>query len=149
MYRKLPNIVKELENFQFFQNLGHSEKTLDHKLCIFSQKRASDLVLSSGAFRSFHFTEIFQFPIQIHWKFDFLRSILSHFPTEVCKYSFKSLLDYEFFSLRWTFSNILTPKRFKKYTSCTKTSLLKFFDSFGVILKCFWWKPLQRFTQKT
>ena len=30
--QKLPKIVNELENSQFFQYLGHSEETFDHKL---------------------------------------------------------------------------------------------------------------------
>ena len=45
---------------QFFRYLGHSEETFDHKLGNFFKKRASDLVLLPGAFRSFYFTEICQ-----------------------------------------------------------------------------------------
>ena len=65
-----------------------------------------------------------------------MRSMFSPFPIEVCKYSFKSPMEFDI-SHCWTSGEILTPKRFKKYTSCTKTKMLKLFDSFGVILKCF------------
>ena len=79
--------------------------------------------------------------------FDILRSILSHPPTEVFKYSIESLLEFEI-RLCWTFVNIPTTKPFKKYKNCTKTMMLKFFNSFVVIPKCFWSKTLQRSLQK-
>ena len=79
--------------------------------------------------------------------FDIFRSILSHSPTEVCKYSIESLLDFEI-RLCWTFANIPTTKPFKNYKSCTKTMILKIFNSFVVISKCFWSKTLQRSLQK-
>ena len=78
------------ENSQIFQDLDQSEETFDHELGFFG-KRASDLVLSSGVFRSFYFTETFQ----SHDIFDFLRSILRHFLNDFCKYSLESLLEYE------------------------------------------------------
>ena len=46
---------------------------------------------------------------------DNVRSNLVHFPTEVCKYFFGSLLNYEF-NLYWTFANILTPEQLRRYT---------------------------------
>ena len=53
--------MKELENSQFFQHLGHSEDTFDFELgSFFRKKRASDLVPSSAALRCFYFTETFQ-----------------------------------------------------------------------------------------
>ena len=60
---------------------------------------------------------------------------------------FQSILNYQF-NLCWAIANILTPNRFKKYTSCTKTKFLKFFDHFGVILKCFRSKTLQHILHK-
>ena len=69
-------------NIQFSQYLGQSEENFDNNLGSFFKKRDSDHVLLSGAFEAFIF--------------DFLRSISSHLPTEVCKYSIKNLLDYEF-----------------------------------------------------
>ena len=51
----------------------------------------------------------------------FFAANFDHFPTEVFKLFLKSLLHYEF-NHCWTFANILTPKRFKKYIlSCIKT----------------------------
>ena len=55
----------------------------------------------------------------------------------------------ELWVLCWTIANILTPKRYKKYTSYTKTRLLKIFDSFGVSLRYFWSETLLRSLQKT
>ena len=79
--------------------------------------------------------------------FDILRSILSHFLTEVCEYFFESLMDYEICHF-FAFAKILTPKVIQKVTNCTKPKILNFFDSFGVTLKCFQSKTLQRSLQK-
>ena len=48
---------------QFSHFLGHSEEIFDHKLAFF-QKRPSDLFLISGAFRSFNFSENFEYQIK-------------------------------------------------------------------------------------
>ena len=45
---------------QIFQFLGQSEEPFDYKICYFFKKRASDIVLLTGAFRSFYFTETFE-----------------------------------------------------------------------------------------
>ena len=68
--------------------------------------------------------------------FDILRSLFSHFPIEVVKYSFKNFMGFEF-NFCWTFADILTPKWLIKYTSCKKTKIMKFSDPFGVFLKSF------------
>ena len=53
LYRTLPKIVKKIENAQYFQYLGHSEQSFDHKLGNFFEKCGSGLVSSSKAFRRF------------------------------------------------------------------------------------------------
>ena len=94
MYERRPkNVKKKLELSQFFQYLDHSEETFDHKLGNLFEKRASGLVLLSAVF------EVFQSQIKVHGKwqnltkisiFSNLRSIMSHFPTEVCNISLKA-----------------------------------------------------------
>ena len=55
--KKLPKNVNKFENSQFFQYLGLSEETFDHKLDIL-------LVTLSRAFLSFYFTGKFQSQIR-------------------------------------------------------------------------------------
>ena len=129
---------QNLENFQFFEYLGHSEETFDHKLGNFLEKCASGLVSSTGVFQSFFNRNIPIYKknsLQLSDIFDFLRETLSHFP---------SLQIFLQKPIRWWIQSFLNvcqhSKQFKKYTSCTKTKMLKFFDGFGVILKCLFLK---------
>ena len=68
---------KNLENSQFFQYLGHAEKTFDHKIGNLLEKNASHLISSSGVFRSFCFTEIFLSQIKTHQKCQKFTKILT------------------------------------------------------------------------
>ena len=60
LYTKLPEIVKKLENCRFFQYLGHSEETFDHKLGLFENVLRA-LFYQLEFFEAF-LTEMFQSP---------------------------------------------------------------------------------------
>ena len=68
--------------------------------------------------------------------FGFLQTILSHFPTEVCKQFFKSLFDYVMGSHLLNVYKHSDSKRIQKvHISCIKARMLKFFDSFRSVFE--------------
>ena len=135
-----------------FLNLWGILRKIQHS----EEKCASGLVSSSGDFRRFFLTEIFQSQTKKSLKmsetdknFDIFEFAVNYEPffNQSVLYFFKSLLYYQF-SLCWTSAILLIPKRFKKYASCTKTKMSKDSDSLGVFLKWFWSKTLQRSPHK-
>ena len=118
--RKLPKNVKKNLKILFSQCLGHSEDTFKRKWDIsYFKKTSFGPSCTTSSFSNFSFCRIFPISNKNSQKLsaidknfvDILQSIFSHFPTEVCKCSFRSLIDYEF-RLCWTFALQCTGKLF-------------------------------------
>ena len=148
---------KNIEKSHFFQYLSHSGKKFDQKPGNFFGERSSDLVLSSGAFRSFYFIKSFQSLGKIHWK---CQKSTKLFTLSLFAVNFELFLSRSLQIFLWkrfglqiqsSLMNVCQQSDYKliqKVHKLHKTKLLNFFDSFGVILKCLWSKTLQRSLQK-